>query len=140
MRFPYHGAGIGFILDGKILMGKRSDSPFHGTWCVPGGCREKGIDSDDLATAIREVEEETHIDFTSLKTEYMGKWTLKVPFFSWTTFFYRLDSFDQKPVPNELEFYELQWIDPQGILNRTDKKKHFRPFTKSEVRCLLGLI
>ena len=138
MRFPYHGAGLGLVLGNKILMGKRSDTPFHGTWCVPGGCREKSVDKDDLATAVRETREETGIVFSDLDATYLGTWTLKVPFFSWSTFFYRISSFDQKLVP--FEFYELQWLDIQDILNKTDKKKHFRPFTKSEVQYLLNLL
>ena len=138
MRFPYHGAGIGLILDGKILMGRRSDTPFHGTWCVPGGGRDKALDSDDLSTAKREMWEETAVDFSKLDASYLGEWTLKLPFFSWTTFFFSIPSFDQKLVPNE--FYELQWLDPASILDNSDKKKHFRPFTKSEVRSLLNLI
>ncbi|MBO6000345.1 MAG: NUDIX hydrolase [Spirochaetales bacterium] len=138
MRFPYHGAGIALVLDNKILMGKRSDTPFHGTWCVPGGCREKGIDKDDFATAVRETFEETGIVFSDLDATYLGKWTLKAPFFSWSTFFYRITSFDQKLVP--FEFYELQWLKIDDILNKTDKKKHFRPFTKSEVQYLLSII
>ncbi len=138
MRFPYHGAGIGLILNGKILMGKRSDTPFHGTWCVPGGGTDKDIDSDDLSTAKRELREETSVDFSKLEAVYLGEWSLRLPFFSWTTFFFRIPSFEQKLVPNE--FYELRWLDPSDILNRTDKKKHFRPFTKSEVRCLVDLL
>jgi len=138
MRFPYHGAGLGLVLGNKILMGKRSDTPFHGRWSVPGGCREKGVDKDDLATAVRETREETGIVFSDLDATYLGTWTLKAPFFSWSTFFYRISSFDQKLVP--FEFYELQWLDIQDILNKADKKKHFRPFTKSEVQYLLNLL
>ena len=139
MRFPYHGAGLALVMDNKILMGRRSDTPFHGTWCVPGGCREKGVDKDELSTAVRETFEETGIVFSDLeKPEFLGKWTLKVPFFSWSTFFYRISSFDQKLVP--FEFYELQWLELEDILNRTDKKKHFRPFTKSEVQYLQSVL
>ena len=135
MRFPYHGAGIALVLDGKVLVGRRSDKPFHGLWSIPGGCREKGLDADDRATAIREFREETEIDVSSLDAECFGSWTLKAPFFSWTTYFYRIGKLECAPVPHE--FYELKWLDPKGILRGTDKKKHFRPFTKSEVRCLL---
>ena len=138
MRFPYRGAGIGLLLDGKILMGRRSDHPFHGTWCVPGGTRDKALDSDDLSTAIRELREETSVDFMKLDAAYIGQWSLKLPFFRWTTFFYRISSFDQDLVPNE--FYELQWLEPSAVLEKTDRKKHFRPFTRSEVRCLADIL
>ena len=121
-------------MDGKVLMGKRSETPFLGTWSVPGGCREV-VDLDELSTAIREFEEETSIDFQSLGTSFICRWTLRVPFFSWSTYFFRIEKLDCNPVPHE--FYELQWLDPMEILENTDEKKHFRPFSKSEVRCLL---
>ena len=136
MRFPYHGAGIGLVLGGKVLMGKRADSPFKGSWSVPGGGREKGLDTDEFATAVREFKEETELSFNDLHASFICKWTLKAPFFSWTTYYYRISKLDQKPVPHE--FFELKWLDPNDIINGTDKKKHFRPFTKSEVRCLLN--
>ena len=98
MRFPYHGAGIGLVKDGCLLMGRRSDTPFYGRWAVPGGGREK-TDPDELATAKREFREETEIDISTIDAECFGSWTLKAPFFSWTTYFYRIGKLDCEPVP-----------------------------------------
>ncbi len=134
MRFPYHGAGIALAIGKKVLMGRRSDHPFHGMWSIPGGCRERDKDTDELSTAVREFDEETGLSFEALDARYLGKWTLRLPFFSWTTFFYRTDSIDRETIPHE--FFELRWLDVSEILEGTDKKKHFRPFTKSEVRSL----
>ena len=133
MRFPYHGAGIGLICDGRILLGKRSDHPFYGRWCVPGGCREK-TDASELETAIREFSEETGVDFSSLDYKPVGRWKLRLPFFSWCTFFYSIPVF--KASFNLDEFSEAEWVP----LDEVGKKKHLRPFTKSEVRCLLKLL
>lgn len=136
-RFPFHGAGIGLVMDGKILMGKRSTSPYKDTWTVPGGEVDKGIDVDELAAATRELQEETGIDFSQLDIIYIGNWTLKVPFFSWTTYFYEIKEFDQKIIPNE--FHELQWLDFEDIINDSYIDKNFRPFTKSEMKKLRSL-
>lgn len=138
MRFPYHGAGIGLILDSSILVGKRSDHPFHGMWATPGGGREKSLDANSLATAIREFQEETGVNFTSLPTTYLGRWDLRLPFFSWTTYFYRIPAFDLPLTPHE--FFELRWVNLQSILSHSDKSMHFRPFTISEIRHALSLL
>ncbi len=133
MRFPYHGAGIALVMGGQILLGKRSDHPFYGRWSVPGGGREKG-DSSELATAIREFSEETGVDFLSLDAKPIGSWRLRLPFFSWRTFFYVVQSFEASFHPDE--FSEIRWV----RLDDVPIKKYLRPFTRSEVRCLSKLL
>lgn len=128
MRFPYRGAGIGLVYKDTLLVGKRSDHPFCGRWAVPGGGREAS-DKDYLETAIRELGEETGIVFSSLNAERLCSWTLRLPFFHWTTYYYRIESNDMTLCPNE--FSSLQWV-PIAEL----KKKHLRPFMASEVRHL----
>ena len=133
MRFPYHGARIGLVCDGRILLGKRSDRPFRGQWCVPGGGREK-TDASELANAVREFSEETGVDFSSLDAEQVGSWKLRLPFFSWITFFYVVPCFEASFCLDE--FSETEWV----AVDEVGKKKHLRPFTKSEVRCLSKLL
>ena len=133
MRFPYHGAGIGLVCDGRILLGKRSDKPFRGQWCVPGGGREKA-DASELANAIREFTEETGVDFSSLDAKPIGSWKLRLPFFSWATFFYVVSDFKASFRPDE--FSEIEWVQVAEV----GKKKHLRPFTRSEVRLLSRLL
>ena len=133
MRFPYRGAGIGLVCDGRILLGKRSDRPFKGQWCVPGGGREK-TDASELDNAVREFTEETGVDFSTLDAKPLGSWRLRIPFFSWCTFFYSIPVF--KASFSLDEFSEAQWVS----LYEVGKKKHLRPFTKSEVRCLIDLL
>jgi len=137
-RFPFHGSGIGLVMDGKILMGKRSTIPFEDTWTVPGGTFDSDAnDKYELDTAIRELREETAIRFSDLNASYLGKWTLKWPFFSWTTYFYEIPKLEQEMVPNE--FYDLLWLDPKYIVNGKYDMK-FRPFTKSEMKQLMSLL
>ena len=133
MRFPYHGAGIGLVHDGRILLGKRSDRPFAGTWCVPGGGREK-TDSSELDNAVREFSEETGVDFSALDAKAIGSWKLRLPFFSWQTYFYIIKDFEASLYPDE--FDQIEWVPLEEVV----KKKHLRPFTKSEVRCLSKLL
>ena len=136
-RFPFHGAGIGLIMNGRILMGKRSTSPYKDTWTVPGGEVDKRIDENELTAAIRELNEETGIDFSKLSVTYLGKWTIRVPFFSWTTYFYEIKEIDQKMTSDE--FQELQWLDYEEIIDGSYKDKDFRPFTKAEMKKLRSL-
>ena len=133
MRFPYKGSGIGLVYNNSILLGKRSKRPFNGLWSVPGGGFEKDKDKDYLSGAKRELYEETAIILDKLDTSYIGKWTLKLPFFCWTTFFYKIENFDVELKPNEFE--QLEWVS----LNNTIKK-HLRPFTKSEVNYLKKIL
>ncbi len=141
MRFPYVGAGIGLVKDGRLLMGKRSDHPFHGLWAVPGGGREKGVDGSELENAMREFREETGLDFESLDTDLICRWTLKVPFFRWTTFFYQVKDINLDSLRPD-EFSEIRWVSLDEVLgnSREGEKKHFRPFSKSEVRSLVNYL
>ena len=45
----------------KILLVKRGTEPFKGFWCIPGGHIDFGERAED--TVIREVKEETGLDF-----------------------------------------------------------------------------
>lgn len=62
----YKLTGATFILrrtDGAILMQHRDDTPeikYPNMWCIPGGTIEE-IDTDSIAAAIREIEEEYQI-------------------------------------------------------------------------------
>ena len=137
-RFPYHGAGVGLIMDGKILMGKRLNTPlFSDKWAVPGGTREK-FDADDFATATRELQEEMAINLENLDATYIGQWSLTIPFFSWKTFFYTIDSMDQQIVIKE--FSEYRWLDIDKILDGSYSDLDFRPFTRAEMKKLSNLL
>lgn len=128
LRFPYRGAGIGLVCHGCLLMGKRSKKPFLGLWAVPGGGREKG--EAYLDCAKRELFEETGCNLDLLKPYLICSWTLAVlPFFKWTTFFYKLDSFDAELKASE--FSELEWVPLEKV-----KARKCRPFTGFEIRKL----
>lgn len=113
-------------------MGCRAKKPFRGTWCVPGGGREV-FDKDELENACRELGEESGIDFSSLDPVFICSWSLRLPFFSWKTFFYSIDSSDMQLKPSE--FTELEWVEIGSAL-----KKKLRPFGRSELGCLLRFL
>jgi len=137
-RFPYRGAGVGLVMDGRILMGKRLGTPlFNGKWAVPGGTRDKA-DSDDFATATRELREETAIILDQLDAKPVGEWKLNLPLFSWKTFFFTVDRMDQEIVLKE--FSEYRWLEIDKILDGTYDDIDFRPFTKSEIKKLQTLL
>ena len=128
LRFPYKGAGIGLVFNGSILLGKRSKKPFLGLWSVPGGGKEKG--EDYLACAKREFCEETGCSFDLLKPDFLCSWTLSfLPFFKWTTYFYKIEAFDLPLKPDE--FYTLEWIPLDKV-----KSLKCRPFTSREIKTL----
>jgi len=136
--YPYRGAGVGLVMDGKILMGKRLGTPtFNRKWAIPGGTYEK-YDADDLATAIRELKEETAIDLTKLDAVSIGEWKFALPFFRWKTFFYTIDEMNQEIVLKE--FSEYRWLEIDKILDGSYKDLDFRPFTRSEIKCLKNLM
>ena len=130
MRFPYRGAGIALLRQKddtfEVLLGKRSVRLFKGCWTVPGGGFEKGRDADDMAAAKREFLEETSAE-VPFDAKTMGKWTLRAPFFKWTTFVMLTEKGDFETHPDE--FSELRWTK----LGETGKMKT-RPFTGPEMR------
>lgn len=136
MRFPYRGAGIGLVFEDKILLGLRSKKPFMRTWCVPGGGFDKAKDKDDLSNAVREFEEETGIRFDRC-WEFLGSFSLSVPFFSWKTFFFKVDSELTSFAPDE--FYSLKWFHVSEIKKETAGFA-LRPFAVSEIRKLKSLL
>lgn len=132
MRFPYKGAGIGLVRDGRILIGIRSKKPFIGKWSVPGGGMEKG--ETYLETAMREFCEETSCDLSPMQRSYLGAWTLCLPpFFHWTTFFFKTD--DPEPSISPSEFTRLEWISLDEV-----NSLPCRPFTWFEMRKLRRLL
>lgn len=130
MRFPYHGAGFLLyrIKDSRlqVLLGKRAKKPFEGLYCIPGGFRESG--ETDTVCAIRELYEETSVRIKELEVE-KRLFSLRFPFFSWTTFIRCLDD-DCDLVPSE--FSDLRWFDIEDAM-----RLHKRPFSNIELRMLL---
>lgn len=123
MRFPYRGAGVVLICNGRVLAGQRAKRPFINRWSIPGGSREKG--ESEIDAALRELREETGIVISD-PSDCFGKWTLRIPFFSWTSFFFRTDR-EQELRPDE--FTSLCWMAPEEL-----GKKKLRPFMRSELK------
>lgn len=134
MRFPYHGAGILLAVKDKntfrVLLGKRTKKLFHGKYCIPGGFCEKG--ETEYQTARRETREEAGFDIEEIKATALGSWSLRLPFFSWKTFFFVAEN---EPLLSMDEFSDLGFFEIKKV-----KDLRTRPFTLSEVEKLKKLI
>jgi len=64
-KMPLVGVGAVLICDGKILLEKRKHGPGKGKWSNPGGLVELGEGIEQ--TVIREVKEETNLEFEGPK-------------------------------------------------------------------------
>lgn len=92
----------GFIIEdksNKILVG--TSTRYSVVWCVPKGKMEDG--ESYLDTAIRELKEETNIDYYSLDVKYF----LELPFTKYKYKNKKLKLFYIK-VTNDLSLYELK--------------------------------
>ena len=123
MRFPYRGAGAVIVCNGMVLLGTRAKRPFKGSWCIPGGGTEKGENA--LQTAIRETAEETAIKLDKPSSD--RSWTLRLPFFSWTSYYFELK---KMPETEACEFNELRWVPVSDICLL---KGRLRPFLRKEL-------
>jgi 8-oxo-dGTP diphosphatase len=59
-RNPAVGVAVVIMVDGQLLLGRRSRGPFAGRWCIPCGYVE--WDEDVRTAAHREMLEETGLD------------------------------------------------------------------------------
>ena len=78
------------------------------------------------------------INLENLDATYIGQWSLTIPFFSWKTYFYSIDSMDQQIVLKE--FSEYRWLEIDKILDGSYSDLDFRPFTRSEMKKLVKLL
>lgn len=71
-------AGCACFCDHKILLLRRNfNKPQGGTWCVPGGKLEEGETPHEAV--VREIEEETGINFEGEAPFYCGKVFVRFP-------------------------------------------------------------
>ena len=55
----------------RLLLTKRNVEPFKGYWCIPGGHIEQ--DEDAVTAVVREVKEETNLDFVPRFLSYLDE-------------------------------------------------------------------
>jgi 8-oxo-dGTP diphosphatase len=55
----------------RVLLTKRNVEPFKGFWCIPGGHIEQ--DEDAITAVMREVNEETNLEFTPRFLSYLDE-------------------------------------------------------------------
>lgn len=110
-------AGIFFILvqenqSNKTLILKRTDNPFKGLFCLPGG--KAHIDEPINNAAIRETVEETG-HFSGKKIGKISHETATKGL-QWTTFFYTIDKLFIPKLSHEHNGYK--WIDLTELGNQ----------------------
>jgi len=103
---------VGAILveNTNVLLVKRGHQPFKGTWTLPGGHINDG--ETDIKAVIREVKEETGLDF---KPEYFGSYEEtfdEVGYYAYISIFYGdfKGKIDKKKVDIN-EILDIQWFD-----------------------------
>lgn len=96
------------IRDGKVLVGKRKLADGFGKYDMPGGFLESG---ESLETAARrEVFEETSIDLTGVRVDYLMSRPSRYPDGREILCVHFMASTNQSPVDSD-ELCDYEWID-----------------------------
>jgi ADP-ribose pyrophosphatase YjhB (NUDIX family) len=126
--------GIIITKENKILMVKRGEEPFKGTWTLPGGHIEK--DESDSEAAIREAKEETSL---KINPKYFGSYEESFEELGW---FAIVSIFEAKTVKDfdsskvdKKEVLDIGWFSVEEI---TDLRVGFEH--KKIINEFLGLI
>jgi 8-oxo-dGTP diphosphatase len=90
----------------EVLLARRNGDPFKGKWCLPGGHVEG--DERPIEAVIREVEEETGLDFYA---RYFDSFLEDIPQFDQTAFVEVFHGYGTgKLFPDPHEVKELKWF------------------------------
>lgn len=116
----YKGAGVALFQnrdDGVyVLLGLRDIEPKKGTWTFPGGGFDSKKDKTLEDTAYREFNEEVFYDIRTPAFKQLDKFSIIVPFFSWSTLIVE-DTEKALTLSTKLsfEFSKLEWIEVSKI-------------------------
>jgi 8-oxo-dGTP pyrophosphatase MutT (NUDIX family) len=111
----FEANGVYLILDGKILVLKRSeDEETFGKWCMPGGTLDK--DEDPKEALVREVKEEIGVTIDKKKIGNIAVVFVSNPklSFLYHMFKYELDRLPKIALNDEHS--EYRWVTPQEAL------------------------
>jgi 8-oxo-dGTP diphosphatase len=89
-----------------ILLTKRNIEPFKNYWCLPGGHVEEN--EPILQAVIREVKEETNLDFTPEFLNYFEEIFPDQKIHNVALFFYGPSN--GTPIPEESEVSDMDWF------------------------------
>jgi 8-oxo-dGTP diphosphatase len=112
-------ATVGAILtsaseDGiMILLTRRNIEPFKGYWCIPGGHIEQ--DEDAVSAVIREVKEETNLDFEPAFLTYLDEIFPERRTHNVVLLFHGPASGNAKADPGEVT--DIRWFPVKEVLN-----------------------
>lgn len=108
-------ATVGAVIarDGKVLLEKRSNTPFQGYWCIPGGHIEFGEHPEDAVR--REVQEETGLAIDSLAFfNFYSEYFKEMQWHAVALIF--LAEARGELVPQQGEVSELRWVSHNELL------------------------
>ena len=97
--------------ESKIIMTKRTVSPFKGSWCIPGGHIMIGEKARDAI--IREVKRERGLNFNPKYFAHFDEIFPELYWYSVLLVFYGIP--EGEVVPNE-EVSEWKWLSPKDAL------------------------
>ena len=90
----------------EVLLTKRNVEPFKHMWCIPGGHIEPFEDA--VTAVIREIKEETYLDFRPVFLNYMDEIFIDRNIHNVVLLFYGEASNELRPNPDEVQ--EAAWF------------------------------
>ena len=111
MRRPRLTVGAIIEKDGKILLAKRNHEPFKDYWYLPGGHVEIGETAEQAI--IREVKEETNLDFKPKFFMYVDE---IIPKFNWYALSINFYGKAKGKLKISDELKEVRWVKPEEAL------------------------
>ncbi len=111
----FAGSAVALLKDGKVLLGKRTNTLGRGTWCFPGGKIEPGERALDAVK--RELKEEAGLDVELGDLEFTGYVdTPYPPTQFWLTLFFRCTEFSGEPSATEQHKIDCwQWFSKDDL-------------------------
>lgn len=112
----FEAAGCFIENEGKILLlHRRGDKPHGNTWGLPSGTIEKS--ETPLSAMLRELVEETGIQFSSLVLPHYRKVFVQYPEYDFLYYIFHIKSNGKGKVRiNPEEHQGFKWIDPSEAL------------------------
>ena len=104
----------------EVLLTRRNVNPFKNKWCIPGGHVE--LYEDAVTAVIREIKEETNLDFRPVFFDYMDEIFEDLQIHNVVLFFFGEATNELIPSPDEVS--EAAWFTLEEALNKDLAFRH----------------